>query len=392
VTLAVLGSGSMFAYGQTAPISTRPPPSPYRLSGRLARRPTRRFRRCVLHIGTEKTGTTTLQAFLGLNQAALARGGAFVPVSLAPAAQTGAMNHLHLAAVAMEDGLPSDLRAYLGVDGPEATVAYRHRMFAALEAELTAAPSACDTLLLSNEHGHSRLFSIASIAHLKSFLDPFCDHYSIVVYLRAQHELAMSQYGMMLTKGMVNIDIFQPMPPPPDYPKAAYTSRPYFDYASLLRRWMHVFGAAALIPRLFDRTSLIGGTIISDFLAAAGIADAKFARPPNQNANISAAAQRFLIKLYTALDPASVPQATQDRAAELLRARYPGAGILPSRDQAEAFFGQFAACNEAVRAQWFPDRASLFAPDFARFPAVPTDQTLSDPETALLLADIFNKA
>ena len=39
----------------------------------------KRFARCVLHIGTEKTGTSTIQRFLTINRAALIRDGVIYP-------------------------------------------------------------------------------------------------------------------------------------------------------------------------------------------------------------------------------------------------------------------------------------------------------------------------
>ena len=42
------------------------------------------FKKCILHIGMEKTGTTSIQSFLALNREELLRRGLFMPISLTP--------------------------------------------------------------------------------------------------------------------------------------------------------------------------------------------------------------------------------------------------------------------------------------------------------------------
>src|ERR1700684_2608387 len=43
-----------------------------------------KFDNCILHIGTEKTGTTTLQRYLALNRDEFLKQGYFIPASLSP--------------------------------------------------------------------------------------------------------------------------------------------------------------------------------------------------------------------------------------------------------------------------------------------------------------------
>jgi len=254
IELPVVGTGVRFVHGVWGP---QPAARPER---RSRRRRAKRFKTCILHIGAEKTGSSTLQAFLGVNRAALAGRGVFVPQTLAPHAADGVFNHSHLAAQAVDEKLlGEDLHAPLGIDGPAALDAFRSGLAAGLAAELKGAPGGCETLLVSNEHCHSRLLSTQAVARVKALLDPHCESYRVIVYLRAQHELAMSLYGMMLLLGCVNIDLLPPMPPPPDYARMVYASRAYFDYAALLERWTVVFGREAMRPRLFERGAFAGG-------------------------------------------------------------------------------------------------------------------------------------
>ena len=81
--------------------------------------PGTRFRRAILHIGTEKTGTTTLQHFFSANRTRLAEAGILAPTSLAP--EPAPLNHTHLVAHALADWrLDDELRTPHGITTPTA--------------------------------------------------------------------------------------------------------------------------------------------------------------------------------------------------------------------------------------------------------------------------------
>jgi hypothetical protein len=364
------GTGYMFVCGVQEPVLDVEIDRIYHLgeTGGTAR--AKRFRTCILHIGCEKTGSTTLQKFLHGNRERLAHAGYFVPLSLAPAPHDRGLNHACLPTLAMDDrAFGGDLRDAAGISDARALLAYRQAIFAGFRDEVAGAPADADTLILSSEHCHSRLCSVQSIRHLRQFLEPFCETFRIVVYLRPQHEVAISFYGMFLLAGDCTLDMFPPLVPPPGYGKIVHTPPSYFDYAALLDRWARVFGEDAVDPRLFDTATLRSWDIIDDFSAGLGLPSTELVRPPAQNTNISAAAQHFLMRLHAGGCGDGLSPAVRAVLSDLLRARFPGGGVRPARRDAEAFFAQFTAGNEAVRARWFPRRQSLFACDFSDYPA-----------------------
>ncbi len=376
--LEVQGTGYVFRAGTRQPLSRVTPTDLY-ADPRPA--PRRRFRRCILHIGTEKTGTTSLQAFLALNRDRLAGQGVFVPLTLAPLAGQGQLNHSRLAVAAMDDRrFRDDLRQEAGIHDLDRLLAYRRATFRAFAEEVAAAPRCCDTLLISTEHGHSRLDTDASVAHAKAFLDPFCESYQVVCYLRPQSEMAISLYGMFVLDGVTDIEKLPPVPPPADYTRHVFAKPGYFDYATLLDRWARVFGEAAMAPRIFERRTLAEGNVIDDAMRHLGLDAAEFARPATQNNNVSEFAQRFLLRFYGALGRASVSAETRARLGRFLRERFPGQGVAPSRHQVEAFMAQFAEINEAVRARWFPASPALFGDTGWKYPREAPDATMSEEE------------
>lgn len=331
-------------------------------------------RRAVLHIGTEKTGSTTIQTFLAARRAALPALGVAFP--RAP----GESNHLALAAAAGDPAHVADLvRGLDPATGDQAAIGFRlHRDLAR---ELAALPPAVHTVLFSAEHLHSRLAGEAALRRLKALLDPFFDEWRIVLWLRRQDEVAVSHHSTLLRAGHA-----APSPLPGAAEHAAY-----FDYAALLDRWAAVFGRDAVRPRLFGRAHFTGGDLLRDALDAFGLE----ALPPGdgpapvENARLDAAAQHFLAALNA---HGAAPPGSPARRALIRRldARFAGAGaapLLPSRAEARAFLDAFRDSNERLRATWFPGRAApLFDEDLGRYPEAPSPPAGADAAAALATA------
>lgn len=339
----------------------------------LARKDTkwRKVQRCILHIGTEKTGSTSLQDCFGLNRRSFQSAGYFISQRLAPQGTEGMLKHSYLASISMTDEkYDDDLRRQFQMVDRESLARVRRRVFAEFAEEIAAAAIACRTAVLSDEHCHSRLMSLEEVQNLKDFLDHFFETYEIVVYLRPQHELAMSQYGMFVANGMYDIDMLPPLPPPADYDKRTYTNRAYFDYQELLHRWGEVFGERSLRPRIYASNELRGGDVVSDFVSELALVPADFPAPKRRNSNISARAQAFLISFYRCLGRQDLAGAAmlRERIRNATQTCFPGSGRVPNRGELAAFLAQFRASNEAVRAGWFPQRPQLFNVDMNDYP------------------------
>jgi hypothetical protein len=329
-----------------------------------------RKRRAILHIGTEKTGTTTIQGVLARSRAALLERGFAYPKSFGPD------NHVQLAFYAAEGRIARIARQYerSGVSSARVVEAYP----AELEAEVAALPGSVHTLLLSTEHCHSRLHD-EGVGRLKALLDRFCDDYRVVVYLRRQDELAVSRYSTALrTGGAVERDI---LPAPPE-PKPGG----YFDYKALLRRWGAVFGPDRIAPRLFGRAHFVGGDLLTDFRVACGLEDLPIPEMElERNPSLRPAAQEFLRRyngLYGRAAPRAVAPIAPRAVARILNENFAGPGRLPPRAAAMAFVEACRAGNEWVRATYFPERERLFDEDFGRY-AVAVDRTAQSAEAVL---------
>jgi hypothetical protein len=157
----------------------------------------------LLHIGSEKTGTTSIQHWAAANRAPLAARGILYPV--APGERAGARpepNHVGLALAVSERARRSGLVGMLGLPDAAAAAAFGRRMERRLAEEIGAA--GCGTLLLSNEHLSSRLRDEAEVAALRALVERAAGkavEWHVVLYHRRQDEMIQSIYAMRVLHG-----------------------------------------------------------------------------------------------------------------------------------------------------------------------------------------------
>lgn len=335
----------------------------------------KQFGRCVLHIGTEKTGTSTIQRFLSLNRGAFLQDGVVYP---AATGRNGG-SQWGFVACANDRTWETDVGAALGIATAEAQEGYRAALRRELQREFAAAARA-DTLLISSEHFHSRLGSPEAIARLRDYLAPWVAEFVVVLYLRRQDRVAVSHYSTKIKSGNAAPVLF------PGAPKGVQPY--YFDYERIYQNWCAVFGAAALRVRLFEPATFAGGDLLSDFCAAAELQAAGKQRPPPQNEALDSAAAAFLLEVNRQL-PNLVDgkrNAERDALARLVASLCRGRIYPASRAAAQDFYQRFAASNQRLKELIFPDRAGpLFDEDFSDYPEG-VDQLVPRYEDAVALA------
>ncbi len=190
--------------------------------------------RAILHIGGEKTGSTSIQWMLEANRAALAQAGFGVPRGL------GGSNHVALAAYAGRDPMVVDLLGML--DEPQGLAGLRAWLPARLAAAMAAQPAGVHTMLFTNEHCQSRLHTPEEVARLRDLLAPLFSEVLVLVYLRRQDEIVISMRNTSLRSHGRLPDAWFPADP---------GLLAVLDHGLLLQRWGQVFGRAALRPRLY---------------------------------------------------------------------------------------------------------------------------------------------
>jgi hypothetical protein len=312
------------------------------------------MRTTILHIGTEKTGTTSIQGFLANNARWLLEQGFAYPM----AAERWS-GHL-LALYARGPEVCDDLHVRLGLDSVEKRTTFQRQFADHFAHEMTALPERVRTVLFSSEHLHSRVVAHDAIQSLRSLLRPHFGRIRIVVYLRRQDRVATSLYSTAMKVGLTHDGILH-----------TGVGEGYFDYDRLLDRWAEVFGADAVTPRLLARDQLVDGDLLADLAAVCGLADLASAIPAERhNEGLQAVAQEFLRQASGYVPPIvdSRPNPAWDALVELLSCELVGRGRMPTRREAIRFQADFADSNERVRRRWFPALPTLFDDNFGMYP------------------------
>ncbi|MBL0887538.1 hypothetical protein [Myceligenerans indicum] len=309
--------------------------------------------RCVLHIGAEKTGTTAVQTALKRQSAELLGHGVLYPRALRT---RRGISHTGLATYAADPHRVDDLRRAAGLTTPARVETHRHAVRRALLRELSSGEPPA-TVLLSSEHCQSRLRTVAEVRDLRELLAEFCDDVTVVLYLRPQHEVALSLYSTRMKAGL-----------PPTNPLSEDSAEPgYFDYGGLVTRWATVFGAANLRVRTFEPDRLIGGSILDDFADVTRLPVALRRSGGRANPSLSPRGIRVLGAANTVVPRFLLGRVNPLRLplTRLVEQLFRGSGPVVDPDEAATFYERFAESNDVVRSMYFPGRPTLFSPDFS---------------------------
>lgn len=188
--------------------------------------------KCVVHIGTEKTGTTSLQHFFAENAETLTQRG------VAYSAAFGRPNNRKISAISMEPDRGDASYIEYGIHSPEDHAAFREKVISDFETEVEAlrARGNVHTYFISNEHLHSRLRTSEMVGRVADLLRRQFSDIEVVCFLRPQADLALSRLSTSARVGK------------PVTSEAFTTDGFFFDYLGLWNRWVEHFGGMRLVP------------------------------------------------------------------------------------------------------------------------------------------------
>jgi hypothetical protein len=314
--------------------------------------------RCILHIGTEKTGSTSIQEYLYSSRETLRKSGIHVCTSL------GEGNNRALPAAFMSLDKTDDYIRSKKLEANDKRTSWKSKLLKSLKKEIMRAQDSADVFLISSEHFQSRLTTPEEVGDLHAFLSPLFEEIRVICYLRRQDQMALSRYSEALRAG------FMPSSPlPMGVLKKIQRVPHFFDFELLLKRWSACFGAKNINPRLYSSVDLGNGGIINDFLLAIGITSLQVNRSKRSNISLSAEAQTVLLSVNEKLkgDDWSRAKAIRGPLVTYLEQHSTGASRLPTMAQAKSFYSTFEPSNHAVARQWF-GRDELFDTDFSVYP------------------------
>lgn len=298
-------------------------------------------RTLYLHIGSHKTGTTSIQKFLAANRGRLAEIGF---------AYAAGQNGINLGGVFGKTPVGSD-----GADNSNGAMNRRRKMIVDMLTQ-TDMPN-----VIGSSESFSYLFDPDPIAHWKEALAPHFQTIRIISYLRRQDTLAVSHHQEGATpqhKPAIKLYGYSPtaLPEPNDLQDR------YMDYATRIGHWADVFGDAAVRLRVYDRAMLKGGDAVADFLDLLGIADTGFDFTDEQNVSMGFYQAKIGHILNEVID--------QQQAKMSVMSRLPStAKLMPKRADAVRFAERFRDSNRRLNARFHLGAAEdPFSGDFSSYP------------------------
>lgn len=216
--------------------------------------------KCFLHIGTEKTATTTIQNFFDMNRSKLLEKGFIYTKS------TGKTNNRALSVAAYNLHRRDEFTEMLRLDTDEKLKLFQEQTIYNLIEEIEKAKknNSEKKIIFSSEHLQSRLTDIKEIERLKKIIHEIgVIDTVVIVYLRRPADIANSLYSEKIKAGGV-------LEKPP-LPKES----PYFynvcNHKKTLEKFGSVFGESAIIPKVFGKNEFKNGSIIDDILYLFGV-------------------------------------------------------------------------------------------------------------------------
>jgi len=323
------------------------------------------MKRAILHIGTEKTGTTSIQKFLQENRIKLGANGTLFPAS------AGLISHQRLVVYGKQSPESDIAENSLDVNDAAELAAWKDKFAQdhcseVLEFQKRHQDS---TVIYSAEHLQSRLTTIAEIKRIAHLLRPLFDTVEVVVYLRRQDLYAYSAYSTSVRGGQRKTFSFETI----------NAKGPYYNYRLLLENWSEVFGEDALKVRLFEKSRLVGNDVVSDFQSVTNIdtLGLNLVSPASANEALSHTAL-CLLREFNALTESDSRLLGYDKsdvrmflldAVQDIQDSYGRA--LPEKHSALAFYDPFKADNQWLAEKWLDGVG--FDENFDRYPAIVAD-------------------
>ena len=327
----------------------------------------------IIHIGTEKTGTTTIQNYLSRNRSALSSQG----FHYARSEQYD--NHHHLIRYCQN-------RRDRNERPTSQTNEYIHRTHDhwkrtvrdSFHSEMNSLHDSIHTVMLSSENFHSRLESAVEVEALRSLIEPYASSFKIIVYIRRQDRLGVSNFSTILKFGNI---------PNGNIPNQDWVH--YYDFSKMLGLWKLTFSEAEITVRPFQPEILLHSNVLEDFLHHTGIsAPQKLEKTPAKNRSFSKAGARVMLEFNHMLKRRQkkdneTTKKMRSYLVQQLLAHHPGPPLLPARQEALAFYSIYKTSNQNL-ANLYLNGKYPFDDDFSNYPEV-ADSLEADRESASIL-------
>lgn len=306
----------------------------------------------ILHIGTEKTGTTAIQKFLTSKKN-------LEKLQLWTSRSQGLGNHSYYAAYAFDTSSRDVAMTMRKLQNDKEKHSQFRRLIERSLLRDIADSRASDFVITSEDL--SRVFQPHEIARLSTFLSAHFDEIQIVLFVRRQDEVAISRHGMFIRDGIGQRFSFESI--------TDRTRHKFYNYSNIYLLWREQFPDAEITVVPYGANSRNGGRdSIELFLEAIGRRTDIYTQSLRANTSISSARYRF----FQILRNRGLTKLSYKKASPLLKALNLDEldNVVPaSKNSANEFLNWFAASNlllaaELGKGHLFHDDTTFYQEDF----------------------------
>ena len=299
----------------------------------------------ILHIGTEKTGTTSIQKFLLQNREALNKQNILYPKSTC-----GPLgNHRWVPTFAYNQKFEDDFT--IGKFNGDSILRKNSLDKKLDEFKKEISNSNANICLISSEHFSSRLENIEDIYKLKSILEDIFDEISIILYIRKPINYAISLLSTSVISGgtPLGLDL------------ESFKKR---SNLNLIKKWEKVFLIENIKIKLFEKNDFFEGDLLKDFSKECGIqitSEFKTAFQANQTLNLlQMQCLRYLNQFFPRFKKKKLNPKRNDLVNFIYNNFKTSDYFKPTQKEYNLFSQEFAKEDEIIRNRFFPNKVKLW--------------------------------
>lgn len=305
----------------------------------------------IVHLGLNKTGSSTIQKWLSINSNRFGDQGfyydGFDDMVRTGCRQVGAL--ALLAYTPMNVLVPGEvLRQQLGITKLEHQRPFADRVEKAFRESVAQAGD--KTMLFSSENLGTLARTPEFVAGICNMFDQYFDRVTYVIYVREQADWLLSLYSQVVKTGYVA-----------DLERFA-DRRGFNNYFRIGSMWSDIAGRENVVIRLYDPDCLVNWDVFSDFASVCGIDTRPLKTPPRKNQSLSQGelnAKRFMniCEKRLGLDPKR-----RTRIKRMIARMFRNKTLISiDPDLAQRVRQMKAETNEKFRKKFFPERDVLFS-------------------------------
>jgi hypothetical protein len=301
-----------------------------------------------LHIGLEKTGTTSIQEFLYMNQAALLRRGFWLPGCL------GHKNHKLLAAFGFDVGSRDIAVTSAGVgSSSEAVDDFREKLRESLRCSVE---SASGKIGIITSEDLSRLARADEVSRVVRLASEIAEEVRVIAFIRRQDILATSRFYSLVRGGSAHEQVIPDIESTPKY----------YNFFWNIGLWIDAVGADNVLVRRFpERPEDEGFNSILEFCDIVGIDASSLDKIKAQHVSLDAVNQ-ILMQEFNRIKVGYDPDGIEWLMGLIEPLNDRSLGQIPSEKQARQFYDRFRQGNLALLRR-LKAEDQMFSEDFSMY-------------------------